>query len=267
MISTAKGRTINLDIEEAMLHGELMVYFQPIYDLQTTKPRLVQAEAFARWDHPDLGILSPSDLNIWDASERIRKQLTDYVLQGVLEQHVAWKKRGIEIPVSVNLPAAMLNNLEFPKRLARFMADHDVDHRLLYLEICEPRPVILPDTTQKIINQLIYDDFQIILDNFARNAVFLGELTRISWTGIKIDGGIIKDLFRAKKSRDLMSGIIQLAHELGLPVYAENVETEQCAAILKSLGCDKAQGWHFDMPMPSGSLTKLLLDSNGCSQI
>ena len=259
---TEAGLRINLDIEEAMQHGKLTVHYQPIFDIQGSTPMLAQAEALVRWEHPELGILSPTDFNIWGASDRITAQLTDYVLHRVMEQHCVWSKQDIHFPVSVNLSAAMLNDGGFPERLANLLAGHDVDHRLLYLELGEPRPTNLPDTALEVLDRLAQDGFHTVFNNFARNAVFLGELARISWAGLKIDAGLIWDLVEHERVRELVCGIIHLAHDLSMPAYAESVETPQSAVILKDLGCDKAQGWYFGKPMPASDLTKLLMDEN-----
>ena len=262
LMNTIEGRTINLDIEEAMQQGNLTVHYQPVFDIRGSTPKLVEAEALVRWNHPTLGMLSPADLNIWDASDRLQTEMTDYVLKCVVEQHFAWKKQNIRFPVSVNLSIAMLNDGEFPQRLANLLAEHDVDRRLLCLELGEPRPTILPDITLEILDRLAQDGFHTVLDNFARNAVFLGELARIPWAGLKINGGLIWDLVEHESVRKLVRGIIHLAHDLGMPAYAESVEEPQSALILRTLGCDKAQGWYFGKPMPASNLTKLLMDQN-----
>lgn len=256
-------QTINLDIEEAMQRGKLTIHYQPIFDIHTSTPKVVQAEALVRWDHPELGLLSPTDLNIRDAADRIATQLTEYALQRVMEQQSVWRKQDIGLPVSVNLSFAMLHDGRFPERLANLLAEYGVDHRLLSLELGEPRPAVLPDIALEVLNRLAKDGFQIVLDDFARENVFLGELARISWTGLKIDAWLIWDLVESESVRKLVSGIIHLAHDLSMSAYAESVETAESASILRDLGCDNAQGWHFAKPMPANDLTKLLTDRNG----
>ena len=256
-------QTINLDIEEAMQHGKLTVHYQPIFDIHAPTPKIVEAEALVRWDHPELGLLSPTDVNIWSAADRIATRLTNYALQRVVKQQSAWKKQNIRLPVSVNLSFAMLHDGKFPERLANLLAKYGVDHRLLYLELGEPRPAILPDITSETLNRLTHDGFHTVLDDFAREAVFLGELARISWAGLKIDDGLIRDMVESETVRKLVCGIIHLAHDLNMSAYAESVETPESASILRDLGCDNAQGWHFAKPMPVNDLTKLLMDQNG----
>ncbi len=259
----ALHQTINIDIEEAMQRGKLTVHYQPIFDIHASTPKIVQAEALVRWNHPDLGLLSPTDLNIRKATQRIATQLTDYVLQRVVEQHSAWNKKNIRLPLSVNLSFAMLHDVRFPERLANLVAEYGVDHRLLSLELGEPRPAILPDIASEILNRLAQDGFHTVLDDFACENVCLAELARISWAGLKIDGGLIWDLVDSESVRKLVCGIIHLAHDLNMLAYAECVETPESATILSELGCDNAQGWHFAMPMLANDLTKLLTDQNG----
>ena len=263
MSVSAFHRTINIDIEEAMQRGKLTVHYQPIFDIRASTPKIVQAEALVRWEHPELGLLSPTDLNIRNAADRIATRLTDYALRRVMEQHSAWKKQNIRLPVSVNLSCAMLHDGRFPERLANLLAEYGVDHRLLSLELVEPRPAILPDSAVEILNRLAHDGFHTVLDDFARETVFLGELARTSWAGLKIDAWLIWDLVESESVRKLVCGIIHLAHDLNMSAYAESVETPESASILRDLGCDNAQGWHFAKPMPADDLTKLLTDQNG----
>ncbi len=157
----------------------------------------------------------------------------------------------------------MLRDGRFPERLANLLAEYEIDHRLLSLELGEPRPAILPDITSETLNRLAQDGFHTVLDDFARETVFLGELARISWAGLKIDAGLIWDLEKSETVRKLVCGIIHLAHDLSMSAYAESVETPESASILRDLGCDNAQGWHFAKPMTANDLTKLLTDQNG----
>ena len=260
---TTDGQTINLDIEQAMQQGNLTVHYQPIFDIQEPTPMLVQAEALIRWDHPELGLFSPSDLNIWEASDPIAMHLTDYALQRVAEQHFVWERENIHLPVSVNLSGAMLNDSKFPERLTKLLAEHHVDHQLLYLEVGEPRPAILSNLALGILARLRHDGYHTVLDNFACNTIFLRELTQISWAGLKIDAGLIRDFDEDENVRRLVRGIIHLAHDLNMPAYALSVETPQSASILRKLGCDKAQGWFYGEAMSASDLTKLLMGQCG----
>ena len=265
MNSTAENQTINLDIDEAMQRGKLTVHYQPIFDIRAATPTLVHAEALVRWKHLELGTLSPTDVNIWEASDLITTQLTDRVLQRVVEQQSAWKQQNIRLPVSVNLTFTMLNDGGFPARLVNLLAEYEVDHRLLSLELGEPRPNYFPDIAVEILDRLAQDGFHTVLDDFGRESVVLGELARIPWAGLKIDEGLIWELVEHEKVRKLVCGIIHLAHDLNMPAYAESVETPESASILRDLGCDNAQGWHFAKPMPANDLTQLLMDQNGAA--
>lgn len=257
--------TINLDIEEAINRDHLTVHYQPIFDISTATPKLIEAEALVRWNHPELGMLAPIDFKIWQASERIKTLLTDYVLQRVVEQHVAWEKQNIRCPVAVNLSIAMLGDDEFPESLATLFAKYNVDHALVVLELPEHRSTLLPKSAIHIMDRLTQDGFRIVLDNFGRNAVSLPDLAPLPLAGLKIDAQLIGDLVDNERIRQLVGGIIHLAHDLGIPTCATCVETEETASILKGLDCDWAQGWHFGMPMPPSELTKVLVDQTGTS--
>ena len=265
MSNKFRFQTIDLDIEQAIRRDQLTVHYQPIFDLRTSTPKLVEAEALVRWDHPECGMLAPLDFEIWHASEQIKTKLTDYVLQRVVEQHFAWKKRNIICPVAVNLSIAMLGNDEFPEHLATLLDKHKVNHALVHLELAEHQSAALPESALQIMHSLTQDGFRIVLDNFGCNAVCLGDLAQLPWAGLKIDVGLIGDLADNERTRQLVAGIIDLAHDLGMPTCGQCVETQETAFILQRLGCDKAQGWHFGMPMPPDALTRLLVDPTEAS--
>jgi len=258
-------QSIDLDIEQAIHRDQLTVHYQPIFDIRTSTPQLVEAEALVRWDHPECGMLAPLDFEIWHASEQIKTQLTDHVLRRVVEQHFAWKKQNIICPVAVNLSIAMLGDDKFPEYLATLLDKHNVDHALVYLELAEHHSAALPESATQIMERLAQDGFRIVLDNFGCNAVFFGDLAQLPLAGLKIDVGLIGDLADNKRIRQLVGGIIHLAHDLGVTTCGECVETQETASILKGLGCDKAQGWHFGMPMPPSALTRLLVDSTAAT--
>lgn len=263
MTSKIDFKTINLDIEEAIRRDHLTVHYQPIFDIRAATPKLNMAEALVRWNHPELGMLSPLDFELWQASELIKARLTDYVLQRVVEQHFAWEKDNNSCPVAVNLSIAMLVDDEFPESLATLLAKHNVDHALLYLELTEHQSTVLPESALRTMDHLTQIGFRIVLDNFGSKAVSLADLASLPLAGLKIDGELIGGLVDSERIRQLVGGIIHLAHDLGIPACATHVENEETAFILKGLGCDRAQGWHFGMPMPPCELTKLLADQTG----
>ena len=135
MNDSGEGLTINLDIDEALQQGALTVYYQPVFDISTAHPILVEAEALVRWNHPKLGMLTPTDFAIWHTSERITTNLTEYVLQHLVEQQVAWKKQNLTLPVAVNMSVAMISGDGFSQRLAVLLDEHRVDHASLILEL------------------------------------------------------------------------------------------------------------------------------------
>lgn len=260
MNDVGEGLTINLDIEEAITQGALTVYYQPIFDISSADPILVEAEALLRWHHPKLGMLTPTDFAIWHSSDRITTNLTEYVLQRLVEQQVVWKKHNLNLPVAVNLSVAMISEDEFPQRLAALLGENNVDHAALILELADQPSAVLSESAMKSVGRLREDGFSITLDNFGQNPVFLSELPELPLAGLKVDAGLIGDLANNERSRQLVGGIIDLAHNLSVPVYVKNIETAPTLSIFKGLGCDKAQGWLLGKPMPAGELTQLLVD-------
>lgn len=258
-------KTIELDIEEAINRDHLTVHYQPIFDISAATPKLVEAEVLVRWNHPELGMLAPIDFNIWHVSGRIKTLLTDYVLQRVVEQHSAWEEQNIRCPVAVNVSIDMLGDDEFPESLATLLAKYNVDHALVCLELPGRQCTVLPKSAVHIIDRLTQDGFRIVLDNFGCNTHSLADFATLPLAGIKIDAQLVGALVDNERIRQLVGGIIHLAHDMGMLTCGACVETQETASVLKGLGCDRAQGWHFGVPVPPSELTTLLADQAGAT--
>lgn len=239
------------DFIEAMEQGQIKVHYQPKVSLADGEGFVVVgAEALARWQHPKHGMVPPSRFVPLAEREGLIGDLTDIVLNHVIEQLVTWIERDIRLAISVNLSPGQLTELDLPDMLVERMTAAGLDPSLLVLEITEQ--TASPDFTRAtdILTRLRLKGFRVSLDDFGAGYSSIAELYRMPLSEVKIDRSIIANAETDKDARKVVKAIVDLAHSFELTVCAEGVESEENAAFLQKVGCDWAQGYYFSEPLP-----------------
>jgi EAL domain-containing protein (putative c-di-GMP-specific phosphodiesterase class I) len=242
------------DLMRALDNHEFILHYQPIFDLRRNEQDLVGVEALVRWAHPELGMLPPGAFLPLAQTEGLMPRVTDHTLQLAAEQLTAWKQQGRKLPISVNIGADLLTDYEFPARLLRALTELGIGPEDLILEVAErgvmshrPEPVV-------VAADLIDRGFRLVIDDFGRGSISLMQVMILRFTAIKIDESLIRQVSRRERAKQLVRGIVRLAHDLGMRVCAESVETAEVLFLLKGLGCDEAQGWYLGRPLPAAAV-------------
>lgn len=239
----------------ALDNQELILHYQPIFDLRKHAPEAVAVEALVRWIHPELGLLMPGQFLPWMEARGLMVQLTDQTLELTAEQVTVWKRQGFLLPISVNISATLLTDDHFPARLTRGLKELSVEPQELTLEISECGIMSQRPELVRVVAGLIDHGFRLVIDDFGRDCVSLLQVVTLPFSAIKLDECLIRQMNRNERVKQLVSSIIRLAHDLGMQTCAENVETAETMFLLKGLGCDQAQGWYFSRPVSAGSLS------------
>jgi len=227
--------------------GQLWVAYQPKIDLITE--RVVGFEALARWDHPRLGSIPPSEfIPVAEQSDLIIS-LGAWVLDKVCAQIAAWRLQ-IEdaVPVSVNVSGRQFEDGKLATLIRSTLARHKVPPELLELELTEG---ILVDDRPDLIGMMrdLSDlGVKLAVDDFGTGFSALSYLQRFPIDVLKIDRTFIRDLQRNDGDEAISTAIISMAHSMALKVVAEGVETPEQLSVLRTLGCDAAQGFYFAHP-------------------
>ncbi len=254
--SKYQERLIN-DIDNAIEARDLIVYYQPKYDIQGDEPKLRSAEALIRWKHPELGMISPGDFIPLFESNGLIQKLDRYVWKEAARQIGDWKKRyGISVPVSVNVSRM---DIYYPKLRDDFMAllkENDLDVKELMLEITESAYADNADQLVNVIEKLRNDGFMIEMDDFGSGYSSLNMLTTIPIDALKMDMKFIRNMQKDEKSMKLVELVLDIADFLQVPVIAEGVETEEQMQLLKERGCAIIQGYYFSKPVPPEEFEK-----------
>ncbi len=246
-------------LQYAMERDELTLLYQPKFDIRTG--RIVSAEALIRWNHPVLGLISPAEFIPIAEESKIILDIGTWVADSVFHQFKTWQENGVPLAnVALNLSARQLDDPDLPRLLAQLATKHRLYGKIdgIELEITEGMMMRHPDQAIDTLHRLKAMDFGISVDDFGTGYSSLAYLKRFPIDTIKIDRAFISGTPDDIDDVAITRAIIVMAHELGLKVVAEGVETDEQLAFLTAHGCDMAQGYLIGRPMSVDALTALL---------
>jgi len=240
----------------AIEHGRLSLVYQPKAELRTR--RIVGVEALARWEHPELGAVEPSEFVPLAEQTGLIIALTTAVLEAAVEQVAAWRALGHDLSVAVNLSARSFLDARLAAELPALLAAHDLPPHRLELEITESMLMHDPRRARATLERLAATGVALAVDDFGTGYSSLANLKRLPVGTIKIDKSFVLDMAADETDDAIVRSTIELAHNLGLRVVAEGVESSATWHRLAALGCDLAQGFHLARPLPADELLALL---------
>jgi diguanylate cyclase (GGDEF)-like protein/PAS domain S-box-containing protein len=245
------------ELRRALEREEFALVYQPKYDLQTGRP--CAAEALLRWNHPERGVVSPAEFIPVLEETGLIVAVGEWVLQRACKDVKAWQAEGaVVVPVAVNLSARQFRQQDLDLRFIGLVKAAGVEPKLIELEITESQLMHDPDHAIRVMRSLSAAGIRIAIDDFGTGYSSLSYLTRFPVAALKIDRSFVADVLSDKAAAAIVRTIIDMAHTLGSIVIAEGVETEAQAALLRSLGCEQAQGYFFARPVPEADLRALL---------
>lgn len=250
------------ELRRAVERHEFTLYYQPIVDLRCG--RLASFEALIRWLHPAGRVVSPIEFIPLAEELGLINQIGYQVLEMACRQIVAWQKADpscAPIPVSVNLSGKQLGQPGLVEDIERIISDAGLTTPSLKLEITETMLMENPDMASDILTRLRAKNIKVLMDDFGTGYSSLSYLHRFPSDTLKIDGSFVRRMTESRDGREIVRTIILLAHNLGMTVIAECVETEDHVKLLREFGCDYAQGFHFGKPEPA-DVTAELIRSN-----
>lgn len=242
------------DLRRAIASGALKVVYQPIVSAQSL--RMVSCEALSRWDHPELGPISPADYIPLAEEMGIITEITRFMLEKACMDCREW---GGRIGVSVNLSAIDLKNSGITDIIAVALKNSGLPTNLLEVEVTESAIISDRNKTSIVLQQLKNAGINVALDDFGTGYSSLSYLNSLPLTKVKMDRSFVRDITEDRRSLMLLRGVTQLSHEMGLGVTVEGVETqEQLALIRGAAGADLVQGYLLGAPMPAHAIAALI---------
>jgi len=247
-------------LHRAIDRNELRVFYQPLVDLQSGQ--IVGAEALARWQHPDLGIIMPSKFIPVAEQTGLILRLSEVILYLVCEQMRLWRNSGVNYGfVAVNLSGQHFrpdNNLV--ELISKVLQETGTEPDHLELELTESIIMQNAEFTIQVLSQLQAIGVKIAIDDFGTGYSSLSYLKHFPVNTLKIDRCFIQDITTDRHDATISLAIIDLAHSLSLQVIAEGVETVEQIQFLKDNSCDQVQGYFFSPPLPAPEFEKMLID-------
>ncbi|ERT07328.1 diguanylate cyclase domain protein [Lyngbya aestuarii BL J] len=254
------------DLRRAIDDHQLQVYYQPI--IATDTGRITGFEALLRWQHPERGMIPPNYFIPIAEETGLIQVIGQWVLREACQRAKLWQLTFPQSPslfMSVNLSIHQLTYPNLVEIIADILTETGCDPRYLKLEITESAIAQKAETVIPILEQLTALGIQLCIDDFGTGYSSLSRLYYFPITTLKVDRSFVAAITQSNGTAKIASAIINLAHSLGLEVIAEGVETEQQLAILRSWGCQLAQGYHWAKPENSQD-TEALLASSPCWQ-
>lgn len=245
------------ELAEGIAKGELQVYYQPVVDVKTGQ--IASAEALIRWHHSEKGFLSPGFfIPALEESGHI-SELDDYVIHQVsdflMDRYHVGKN---VVPVSVNLSWMDFYDEKIMEDILDKCKNNDLEEKLIRLEVTETSYAAMGESRNSILESFRTEGVKIMMDDFGTGYSSFGMLQQYNFDIMKIDMSFIRQIETNPKTKSMLRFLIDMAHEMGIHIVAEGVETEVQADFLKKSHCDYIQGYYYYRPIPQEEFRKLL---------
>jgi diguanylate cyclase (GGDEF)-like protein len=245
----------DVEMRAAMAGGQFKVYYQPIVDAHDG--RVLSLEALMRWEHPERGVLPPSEFLPAVQRTGMIVELGRFVLHTACEQAAAWRRKRPWLTVAVNVSERELFDPDFAAQVAGVLATTGLPPEALVLEVTET-VLAAEENITETLQPLTAMGVQCALDDFGTGHSSLSRLRNLSVDQVKIDMSFVAEIPPdGTQGAPLLESIIGLAHSLGLRVVAEGVETRMQADFLRDHGCEELQGYYFSRPVSPANVPAL----------
>ena len=251
------------DFRPALQNRCFTVYFQPKFDIRPSTPVLSGAEALVRWEHPELGMISPGVFIPLLEDNGLILELDRYVWSEAAARIREWKNRfGFCVPVSVNVSRIDMLTPNLKGIFMEILSACDLQPEDLILEVTESAYTGDSEQVLSTAQELrgMGMGFRIEMDDFGTGYSSLGMLSHLPLDALKLDMSFVRSAFGETKDVRMIELIIDIADYLNVPVVAEGVETEEQCLALKALGCDVVQGYYFSKPVPATEFDRFLAE-------
>jgi len=260
-----RKRIIEQDLERAIDAGALGAWFQPQVDLVTR--RITGFEALVRWQHPQLGFISPPEIVNAARAVHLSEQLTARVAGDACRLVRRLPALGLtDVTVALNVSPREFALYSVACMLQRVTAEYGVEPSALEIEITE-EAIFDPALADQQLKRMEEAGYKLAVDDFGMGHSSLAYLIGLKVDRLKIDRSFVQDVARSETNQKLIAAMVSLGQSLSLEIVVEGVETPEDAAILARLGCGTAQGYLFARPMPSSALEGWIADHQPSSDL
>ena len=253
--------TLESELRQAINRQEFLLHYQPRVDMVSGE--ITGMEALVRWQHPVQGLLYPTKFIPVAEESGLIVPLGEWVLRTACEQNKAWQLAGLKpVSIAVNLSARQFKQQDLVELVSSILQETELDPSYLELELTESMVMQNVEAAIATLTQFKVIGVKLSIDDFGIGYSSLNYLKHFPIGFLKIDQSFVRDITTNRDDAIIAKIIISMAHDLGLRVIAEGVETEEQKSFLCSHRCDEMQGYFFSMPLPAEEFEILLKE--GC---
>ncbi|WP_157691764.1 bifunctional diguanylate cyclase/phosphodiesterase [Noviherbaspirillum autotrophicum] len=239
--------SVETRLRNALKHGGLTLYYQPVIDLKNGK--LIGAEALLCLTD-DGEVIGPDRFIPIAESAGLIGQLGEWVAVEACRQHAAWLRQGLRIVIAINVSPLQFRQRTFAETLGSIITESGMDPTCLEIEVTESAVMENIDEAVEILNRIKSLGVRVALDDFGTGYSSLSSLTSLPLDKLKVDQSFVRRIERDQASRTVTEAIIGLGRSLRLSVHGEGIESEDAMLFLEAHGCNQAQGYWFSRPLP-----------------
>jgi predicted signal transduction protein with EAL and GGDEF domain len=252
---------LEMGLRAALANGDLRLHYQPIFNSETG--RIVICEALMRWDHPQLGPISPGEFIPIAESSSLIEPITTWALQQACMDAMAWDD---DIRVAVNISPALIKSDGLSRSVMAALLKAGMRARRLELEVTESTFLEDDGHTHLILAELRRIGLRLALDDFGTGYSSLGSLRSHAFDTIKVDQSFMKGVGENPRDRAIAQSVAYLAHSLNVETVAEGIESEEQLRYAREVGFTNVQGFILSRPMPVDALLELMAQMKGDDQ-
>ncbi len=253
--------TLETALRRALERGQFSLHYQP--KIEMTSGRITGVEALLRWNHPDLGAVSPAQFIPLAEETGLIVPIGRWVLREACAQNMAWQRGGLRtVTMAVNLSPRQFVDPHLLQDIDEAVAASGMSPALLQLEVTESMVMRNVSRAIKVLDAIQSRGIRLAIDDFGTGYSSMSLMKQFPIDTIKIDRSFIRDLPADSEDQAIAQAIISMGKALGMTVIAEGVETTEQEAFLRSHACDEMQGFLFSWPLPAGQLADLLRGDN-----
>ena len=248
-----KENWLTEEIKKAVENSDFEIYYQPKFEIETE--RIVATEALIRWNHREVGFISPAEfIPLAEKTQQI-VDIGRFVFDQVCRDMAQWREKGLEmLPVSVNLSRVELYQADIVDYIKGCIAAHEIEPELMQVEVTETVAVYEYEGIHEVLLEINALGISISIDDFGSGYSSLACLHKFNVDTLKLDRSFLVNIEIDKKGINILRGMIELSRELGLSTVCEGIETREQLEMLRDMKCKYGQGFVFARPMPLADL-------------